>query len=80
MKTIVLNPGAAKSFDRLAPATQRQLSEALHRYAISGTGDTKAMAASPTVRMRSGDFRIIFDEDAHRIVVLAVGDRKDIYR
>ena len=80
MKTIVLSPGAAKAFDKLPPSARRQLSEALYAYAMHGIGDTKAMVGTPTVRLRSGDFRIIFDEDATRIVVLALGDRREIYR
>lgn len=80
MKTIVLSPGAAKAFDKLTPSARRQLSQALHAYAMGGVGDTKAMVGTPTVRLRSGDFRIIFDEDATRVVVLALGDRREIYR
>jgi mRNA-degrading endonuclease RelE of RelBE toxin-antitoxin system len=80
VKTIVLSPVAAKAFDKLTPSARRQLSEALAAYAMHGIGDAKAMVGTPTVRLRSGDFRIIFDEDATRIVVLALGDRKDIYR
>jgi mRNA interferase RelE/StbE len=80
VKTIVLSPGAAKAFDKLTPSARRQLSQALDAYAMHGIGDTKAMVGTPTVRLRSGDFRVIFDEDATRIVVLALGDRREIYR
>jgi mRNA interferase RelE/StbE len=80
VKTIVLSPGAAKAFDRLTPFAQRQISDALDAYAMNGIGDAKAMVGTPTIRLRVGDYRIIFDEDATRIVVLALGDRKDIYR
>ena len=80
MKTIVLSPGAAKAFDKLTPLAQRQLSQALDAYAMHGTGDVKAMDGAPTVRLRSGDYRVIFDEDATRIVALALGDRRQIYR
>ena len=80
VKTIVLSPSAAKAFDKLAPSTRQQCSDALHAYALQGVGDMKAIVGTPTVRLRSGDFRIIFDEEATRIVVLALGHRKDIYR
>lgn len=42
--------------------------------------DTKAMTGTPTVRLRVGDDRIIFDETAATITVLAIGHRRDIYR
>jgi len=31
-------------------------------------------------RFRIGDYRIIFDIDNHKIIILAIGHRKDIYR
>jgi mRNA interferase RelE/StbE len=80
VKTIVLSLSAAKAFDKLPPSARRQCSDALDAYAMHGAGDTRTMVGTSTVRMRSGDFRIIFDEEATRIVVLALGHRKDIYR
>jgi mRNA-degrading endonuclease RelE of RelBE toxin-antitoxin system len=80
VKTIVLSPSAAKAFDKLTLSARSQCSDALEVYAMQGVGDTKTMVGTPTVRLRSGDFRIIFDEEATRIVVLALGRRKDIYR
>ena len=80
MKTIVLNPTAAKALAKLSEDARERISEALHRYAIDGAGDTKAMTGTPTVRLRVGDYRIIFDETATTIVVLAVGHRREIYR
>ena len=80
VKTIVLSPGAAKAFDKPTPYARQQCSDALDAHALQGVGDTKAIVGTPTVRLRSGDFRIIFDEEATRIVVLALGNRKDIYR
>jgi len=80
VKTIVLSPAAARAFDKLTPSAQRQINRTLDAYALHGIGDAKAMVGTPTVRLRSGDFRVIFDEDASRIVVLAFGDRREIYR
>ena len=76
----MLSPAAAKAFGKLTRAARQQVSEALDAYAMHAVGDTKTMVAAPTVRLRSGDFRIIFDEEATRIVVLALGHRKDVYR
>jgi len=33
-----------------------------------------------TYRLRIGDYRVIFDVDGDKIIVLRVGHRKDIYR
>ncbi len=80
MKTIILNSSAAKVLDGLPPDIRSRITEALDTYAILGTGDTKAMSGTPTVRLRVGDYRVIFDETASTIVVLALGHRRDVYR
>jgi mRNA-degrading endonuclease RelE of RelBE toxin-antitoxin system len=38
------------------------------------------MVGTPTVRLRDGDYRVIFDEEETRLVILAVGHRREIYR
>jgi mRNA interferase RelE/StbE len=80
VKTIVLNPAAAKALDKMASPVREQLTAALHHYALTGNGDVKAMVGTPTVRLRTGDYRIIFDETKDIIVVLALGNRREIYR
>lgn len=80
MKTIILNPHAAKALDKMSSGQRGQIVDALHKYALDGIGDTKAMTGTPTVRLRIGDFRIIFDESATTITVLALGNRREIYR
>jgi mRNA interferase RelE/StbE len=80
MKTIVLNPSAAKILDGLPLDIQKRITEALDGYAICGIGDTKAMSGTTTVRLRVGDYRVIFDETPSKIIVLALGHRREIYR
>jgi mRNA interferase RelE/StbE len=80
VKTIVLHPTAAKTIDKMPSAVREKVTKALHEYAMTGKGDTKAMVGTPTVRLRTGDYRIIFDETPSEIVVVAVGDRREIYR
>ncbi len=80
MKMIVLSPSAAKAIDRIAEPFRSTLVEALAAYALGKSGDTKAMTGTPTVRMRVGDYRIIFDETAVRLHILAIGHRREIYR
>jgi mRNA interferase RelE/StbE len=80
VKTIVLHPAAAKALDKMPVATREQISQALHNYAITGRGDTRAITGTPTVRLRAGDNCVIFDETKIEIVVLAIGNRREIYR
>jgi mRNA interferase RelE/StbE len=80
VKMIVLQPSAARALDKLPADVRTRLEQALTTYALSGQGDAKAMVGTPTVRLRIGDFRIIFDESAEIIRVLVIGHRRDIYR
>jgi mRNA interferase RelE/StbE len=48
---------------------------ALHRYAITGQGDVKALQARDGYRLRIGSYRVIFDEDATTILAIYVGRR-----
>ena len=48
-------------------------------YASAGTGDVKRLKGQAGCRLRVGDYRVIFFEDATTITVVAVGHRRDIY-
>jgi mRNA interferase RelE/StbE len=49
------------------------------RYAETGAGDVKTLSGRPGKRLRSGDYRVIFEETETQIRVLAIGPRGDIY-
>jgi mRNA interferase RelE/StbE len=80
MKTILFSSSAAKELDRLPSIASKRIEEALAGFVIQGTGDVKALSGTLGVRMRVGDYRVIFDIEADHIHVLAIGHRKDIYR
>jgi mRNA interferase RelE/StbE len=48
-------------------------------YAKDGSGDVKRLKGGSGCRLRIGDWRIIFIEDARSITVVGVGHRNDIY-
>jgi mRNA interferase RelE/StbE len=48
-------------------------------YATNGSGDVKRLKGTAGCRLRIGDWRVIFIEDARSITVVAVGNRKEIY-
>ena len=80
MKTTALNAAAAKALDRIAEPHRAHISEALAAYALDKPSGTKAMQGGRTVRMRVGDYRVIFDERDNLTEVLAIGHRREIYR
>lgn len=75
MKTIILTPSAAKDLDSLARDAREQVEAGLHRYAITGQGDVKALQGRSGFRLRIGSYRVIFDEDATTILAVYIGRR-----
>jgi mRNA interferase RelE/StbE len=51
----------------------------LREFATTGHGDTKRLKGRDGMRLRVGDWRVIFYEDQGAIIVAAVGHRRDIY-
>ena len=80
MKTIVFAHPAARALDRLPSDVRERVDAALFAYASMGIGDVKLLQGMAGARLRVGDYRIVFEEDAHTLTVRAIGDRKDIYR
>jgi mRNA interferase RelE/StbE len=75
VKTIILTLAAAKDLGAL-PREARELVEVgLHRYAMTGQGDVKALQGRGGYRLRVGACRVIFDEDASTVLAIYIGRR-----
>jgi mRNA interferase RelE/StbE len=72
---MILTPSAAKDLDALARGAREQVEAGLHRYALTGHGDVKALQGRDGYRLRIGSYRVIFDEDAATILAIYVGRR-----
>jgi mRNA interferase RelE/StbE len=75
VKTIVLTLSAAKDLDALPRDGREQVEAGLHRYAMTGQGDVKALPGRAGYRLRVGSYRVIFDEDATTILAIYIGRR-----
>ena len=75
VKTIILTLSAAKDLDALPRDAREQVEVALHRYAMTGQGDVKALQGRPGWRLRVGGYRVIFEEDASTILAIYIGRR-----
>jgi mRNA interferase RelE/StbE len=54
---------------------REQVEAGLHRYAMTGQGDVKALRSRDGYRLRVGSYRVIFDEDATTILAIYIGRR-----
>jgi len=75
VKTIILTLSAAKDIDSLPRDAREQVEAGLHRYAMTGQGDVKALQGRGGYRLRLGSYRVIFDEDATTILAIYIGRR-----
>jgi mRNA interferase RelE/StbE len=75
VKTIILSLSAAKDLDALARDARGQVVAGLRRYAMTGHGDVKALEGRDGYRLRVGDYRVIFEEDAATILAIYIGRR-----
>jgi len=80
MKAILFTAAGRRSFQAIPANARTQVQAKLDRYAATGAGDTKKLVGTPGVRLRSGDYRVIFIETETTIEVIAAGDRRQIYR
>lgn len=75
MKTIIFTLSAAKDLGALPQDAREQVQGGLHRYAMTGRGDVKALQGREGYRLRIGSYRVIFDEDAITILAIYIGRR-----
>lgn len=75
MKTIILTLCTAEDLDTLPQDAREQVEAGLHRYAVTGQGDVKALRGRDGYRLRIGSYRVIFDEDATTILAIYIGRR-----
>jgi mRNA interferase RelE/StbE len=74
---------ARKTLNGLPAAARTAIMTKLEAYAAdppSVAGSVTKLVGFPHLRMRVGDYRVIFDEDTMTVLVVEVGHRKDIYR
>ncbi len=82
--TVELTPSAARRLKKLDPAARARIRgtiELLHDNPRPPAA-TQLVGGGGEWRVRTGDYRVIYDIDDHivRILVVAIGHRKDIYR
>ncbi|WP_371420553.1 type II toxin-antitoxin system RelE/ParE family toxin [Tardiphaga sp.] len=79
MADVVFTPAATRQWLKLTPQTRQRLGAKLSAFAEFGHGDIKKLKGQDGSRLRVGDYRIIFYQEAQTIVVVSVGHRREIY-
>ena len=76
---IVFTAAATRQWLSLSADVRRRLDAKLRAFAKVGQGRVKRLKGKDGVRLRAGDWRIIFYIEGDTIVVTAVGHRREIY-
>lgn len=79
MKEILFTSAASRQWRKLTAATRAQVDSKLKAFAETGVGDVKALRGVSGMRLRTGDWRVLFTTDDNTITIHAVGHRRDIY-
>ena len=81
---IVVAPSALRALGKLDATARRRIQAALEILAVDPrpTGAKKLVGGDGEWRVRTGDFRVIYeiDDGVLRVLVIAVGHRREIYR
>jgi mRNA interferase RelE/StbE len=79
VKEIAFTSAAARQWRKLTATARAQIDLKLTAFAETGAGDVKALKGVTGMRLRAGDWRVLFTVEADTITIHAVGHRRDIY-
>jgi mRNA interferase RelE/StbE len=79
VKEIGFTSAAIRQWRKLTATTRAQIDRKLTIFAETGVGDVKALKGVAGMRLRVGDWRVVFTINADAITIHAVGHRRDIY-
>jgi len=79
MKPIAFTATSARQWAKLSPDIRSRIDKRLAEFSTTGHGDVKRLRGRDGMRLRVGDWRVIFFEDRGTIIVAAVGHRREIY-
>lgn len=82
MKRIRFSPYVQSDVRAIDRENAMRVLNALHQYAETGHGDVKALEGdlAGLLRLRVGDYRVLFDETSDSIHVHRVRNRREAYR
>ena len=82
MKKIRFQPNVPAEVRAIERRAALRILQALHRYAETGEGSVKRLEGDfeGLLRLRTGNYRVLFDETEDTITVHRVRDRREAYR
>lgn len=76
---VTFTPAALRQWTKLDSSVRKRIRSKIETFAETGVGDVKKLQGRGGLRLRVGDFRVIFYTEDQTMIVVAVGDRREIY-
>ncbi len=82
MYKIIITKRAARDLDLLDLVIKNRIGKKLKEYATDPISYARKLSHPEigTYRFRIGDYRVIFDIDDDKLIILRIGHRKNIYK
>ena len=84
MNRLEITKSAKKELACFSPEIRRQLGDCIRALQNDpfpkGVKKLKGASGESVYRVRSGDYRILYSKIKDLIIIVAVGNRKDVYR
>jgi len=82
MYKILFTKRALKDLEKIDIKTKTRIGNKIKLLTNDPIGSSKKLSTSiiGTYRFRVGDYRVIFDIEDDKVIVLRIGHRKDIYK
>lgn len=80
VKTVSYTRTAIKALKSIPAKDRDAIMDKMDAYADGRPQDVVALKGSDFLRLRHGDWRVVFEEGAEAITVLDVAHRREVYR
>ncbi|HUY68517.1 MAG TPA: type II toxin-antitoxin system RelE/ParE family toxin [Alphaproteobacteria bacterium] len=82
MRQVVYSPLALRQLEKIDSAWSRRIRAKIEQYAADPASlapQVKTLKGSKGLRLRVGDYRVVFTADAKVLFIMKVGHRRDVY-
>lgn len=79
---LLYTKSAADDIQKLDRVTKKRIRQKLESYSNDPLGHAKKLinSALGSYRFRAGNYRIVFDLEGNKIIILRIGHRREIYK
>jgi mRNA interferase RelE/StbE len=81
--SLLIKPSAVKELEALSPKDRRRIIARIAELAQEPRPHgCEKLSGGEQYRVRQGDYRVVYgvDDEAHSVLVVKVGHRRDVYR